>query len=96
MNKYSINYILTFLSCLLFIGSCTNDDEINEIINEKENKILFTFNEVENISHKSSNIDFEYAIKNNYKVIHELGIPGKVAPKTSAKYIKEIIENLII
>ena len=48
------------------------------------------------VSSKPGGVDFEYAIKNNYKVIHELGIPGKVAPKTSAKYIKEIIENLII
>lgn len=30
------------------------------------------------------------------KVIRELGIPGKIAPKTSAKYIKEIIEKIDI
>lgn len=48
------------------------------------------------VSSKPGGVDFEYANKNNYKVIHALGIPGKIAPKTSAKYIKEIIENLVI
>ena len=27
------------------------------------------------------------------KVIRALGIPGKIAPRTSAKYMKEIIEE---
>ncbi|MBF0598363.1 hypothetical protein [Faecalibacter rhinopitheci] len=101
MNKYSINYILTFLSCLLFIGSCTNDDEINEIVNEKENKILFTFNEVENISHKSSNIDFEYAIKFSYLLqkydrIHKTNLSGLVNTSNAVKYNKTLKQNLII
>lgn len=28
------------------------------------------------------------------KVIRALGLPGKIAPKTAAKYIKEVIENM--
>lgn len=41
-------------------------------------------------------VDFEYAKKNNYNVIQALGLPGKVAPITSAKYVKDVIENLIV
>ena len=48
------------------------------------------------VASKPGGVDFDYANKNGFKVIHALGIPGKVAPVTSAKYIKEIIENLII
>lgn len=48
------------------------------------------------ISSKPGGVDFEYANKNGYNVIHALGLPGKVAPVTSAKYMKEIVENLII
>ena len=48
------------------------------------------------VSSKPGGIDFEYANNNGYKVIHALGLPGKIAPITSAKYIKEIIQNLII
>ena len=48
------------------------------------------------VASKPGGVDFEYANKNNYNVIHALGLPGKIAPVTSAKYIKEIIETLII
>jgi dipicolinate synthase subunit A len=36
-------------------------------------------------------VDFEYAKKNNKKVIIALSLPGKVSPVTSAKYIYETI-----
>ena len=48
------------------------------------------------VSSKPGGVDFEYANTNGYKVIHALGLPGKVAPITSAKYIKEVINNLIM
>ena len=37
--------------------------------------------------------DFEEASKLNLKAILALGLPGKVAPKTAAKYIKETIRK---
>lgn len=40
-------------------------------------------------------IDYKYAEKNNIKVVHALGIPGKVACKSAAKYIYDTIERLI-
>ena len=40
-------------------------------------------------------VDFEEAKKQNLQASLELALPGKVAPKTSAKYIKTIIEKII-
>jgi len=40
-------------------------------------------------------IDYEYAKKNSYKVIHALGLPGIIAPVTSAIYMKNVIEKYI-
>lgn len=48
------------------------------------------------VASKPGGVDFNFAEKNGYKVIHALGIPGKVAPLTAAKYIEETIINLII
>lgn len=36
-------------------------------------------------------IDFEQAKKQGIKCIHALGVPGKLAPKTAGKYIKDVI-----
>lgn len=38
-------------------------------------------------------VDFEYARSNGYKVVHLLGIPGKIAPRASAKYMMNMIEK---
>lgn len=40
-------------------------------------------------------VDFEQAKKLNIKTIWALGLPGKVAPITSAKYIKKILNKYI-
>lgn len=40
-------------------------------------------------------VDFEYAKKHGVKTICALALPGKVAPITSAKYIKETIDNIL-
>lgn len=39
--------------------------------------------------------DFRYARNNGYKVVHALGLPGIIAPVTSAKYMKNVIEKYI-
>ena len=41
-------------------------------------------------------INYEYAKENGYNVIHELGIPGKIAPLSSAKYIEQIVVKNIL
>ena len=48
------------------------------------------------VASKPGGVDFEYAKRNGYKVIHALGIPGKIAPRTAATYMKKIIEKYII
>lgn len=40
-------------------------------------------------------VDFEEAKKLNIKALLELGLPGKIAPKTAAKYIKDVLEKII-
>ncbi|MDO5555610.1 MAG: dipicolinate synthase subunit DpsA [Clostridia bacterium] len=40
-------------------------------------------------------IDFEKAKQYNIKVVKALGLPGKAAPYTSAKYIKQILDKVI-
>lgn len=40
-------------------------------------------------------VDFESAKKMNIKFIHYLGIPGKIAPKTVAKYIKKYVYSVV-
>ena len=40
-------------------------------------------------------IDFNVAQDLKIKTIWELGIPGKIAPLSSAKYIKETIYNIL-
>lgn len=40
-------------------------------------------------------VDFEYAQKIGVKAILALGLPGKVAPLTAAKYIKNVLEKVI-
>ena len=39
-------------------------------------------------------VDFEYAKKKEIKAILALGLPGKVAPLTAAKYIKKVLKNI--
>ena len=39
-------------------------------------------------------VDFEYAKQKEIKAILALGLPGKVAPLTAAKYIKKVLKNI--
>lgn len=66
------------------------------IIGKKEIDVINKQSLIIDVSSKPGGIDFEYANKLEYKVIHALGLPGKTAPITSAKYIKDVVENLII
>ena len=48
------------------------------------------------VASKPGGIDFVYAKENGFDVIQYLGIPGKVAPRTSARYMMSIIEKYIV
>lgn len=66
------------------------------IIREKELIKLGKNTLIVDVASKPGGIDYNYANQNNYNVIHALGIPGKIAPITAAKYIEEIIKKVII
>lgn len=83
--------------------NCESFSKFDVIINTVP-KIVIDKEELEHIAKKTLIIDVaskpgginhEYATKNGYNCIHALGLPGKVAPETSAKYIKETLINLL-
>lgn len=47
------------------------------------------------LASKPGGIDFEYAKQSGIEVIHALSLPGKVAPKTAAQYIVEVLLDLL-
>ena len=67
-----------------------------KILGKKELDFINKNTLIIDVASKPGGVDFEYANKNKYNVIHALGLPGKVAPITSAKYIKEMVETLIV
>ena len=46
------------------------------------------------LASKPGGVDFEYADKLGIKVIWALALPSKVAPKSAAMYIKEVIDEI--
>ena len=60
---------------------------------EKIKKIKNSNTVVIELASKPGGIDYEKAKKYNLKVIEALGLPGKTAPLTSAKYIRETLER---
>lgn len=62
---------------------------IDEKIIKKLNRNCFIID----VASNPGGVDKEIAKRYKIKVITALGIPGKIAPKTAAKYIKEIIEK---
>lgn len=101
MNKNTINYILTFFCCLLFISSCTTDDYLEENDLKTERKIFSTFYEIENLSYKKSNIDYEYAMKFSYLLqkydrLHNTNFSGLINTENIVKYNKYVKQNFII
>ncbi len=68
------------------------------ILNNERLKILKNKNTDVTIIDLASNpggIDFVRAKEYNIKAIQSLGLPGKVAPITAAKYIKETLEKIL-
>lgn len=63
---------------------------INERIIKKMNHETFIID----IASNPGGVDKNVAKMYNIKVITALGIPGKIAPKTAAKYIKEVVEKI--
>ncbi len=66
-----------------------------QIITEKEMEYISKKTILIDLASYPGGVDFEKAKEKNLKVIWALGIPGKVAPETSAIFIKREIEKLI-
>ena len=67
------------------------------LLNEKELQILKQTNQnciIIELASSPGGVDLKKAEEYNIKVIYAQGLPGKVAPYTVAKYIKETIEKL--
>jgi len=47
------------------------------------------------LASKPGGVDFDYAKEKGMKAIFAPGLPGKVAPLTSAKYIKEVVNDIL-
>lgn len=63
------------------------------IIEEKVLKKLKKYCVIIDIASAPGGLDKNIAKLYKIKVVRGLGLPGKIAPKTSAKYIKEVIEE---
>lgn len=67
----------------------------SRILEEKQLNYLNEKVLIIDVSSNPGGVDYDYADKKGIKVIHALGIPGKVAPKTVAVYIYEAIKDFI-
>ncbi len=67
-----------------------------KIINKEELDIISKNAFLLDVASNPGGFDYEYAESIGLNITHALGIPGKIAPKTSAKYMKDLIEKLII
>lgn len=47
------------------------------------------------LASKPGGVDFEYAKQKSIETVHALSLPGKVAPKTAAQYIVEVLLSLL-
>lgn len=47
------------------------------------------------LASKPGGVDFEYAKQKNIKTVWALGLPGKVAPVSSAEYIRDTLYNIL-
>ncbi len=72
------------------IPSLILDNKKLRILMEKSKNVLII-----EIASEPGGIDLNTAKEYEIKVIKAMGLPGKVAPKTAAKYIKETIDKIL-
>ena len=66
------------------------DGEKLRMIKEKNKDVIII-----ELASNPGGVDFEKANELDLNVIKALGLPGKVAPYTAAKYIKKVIKKII-
>ena len=84
LNKNKYDVIFNTIPTLIL------DDKKLKIIKEKNKDTIII-----ELASNPGGIDFKKAEEYNLKVIKALGVPGKVAPFTAAKYIKETIGKIL-
>ena len=67
-----------------------------KVVNEERLKIINRECLIIDLASNPGGVDYMAAEKYGIKTIHALGIPGKIAPYTSATYLKESIIKLLI
>lgn len=67
-----------------------------QILNVEKLKLIDKNTLIIDVASAPGGVDYNYSKANGYNVIQALGLPGKIAPRTSAKYVKDIIENIIV
>lgn len=65
------------------------------IIQEEQLRLMKKDCLIIDLASKPGGIDFEKAQEIGIKTIHALGLPGKVAPYTSADFINKVIEKIL-
>ncbi len=86
LNKSLYEYDIIFNT----IPSLILDNEKLEILKNKNTNVTII-----DLASNPGGVDFVRAKEYNIKTIHSLGLPGKVAPITAAKYIKETLEKIL-
>lgn len=66
------------------------------VLGEDKLKLISKETLIIDVASNPGGVDYNYAKENGYNVIHELGIPGKIAPKTAADNIKQAIINKLL
>ena len=65
------------------------------VLNKKRLLLLKPNTIVIDLASKTGGVEWDTAKRLNIKAIHYLGIPGKIAPESSAEYMKEYIYELL-
>lgn len=84
LDKNLNNYDIIFNT----VPSLMLDDKKLKLLKEQNTLII-------ELASSPGGIDFKTAEEYHIKVIKALGLPGKVAPLTSAKYIKNTLERIL-
>lgn len=66
------------------------------LLDEKKLKLLKKESLIVDLASNLGGVDFEKANSLGVNVVWALSLPGKVAPKTAAKYIKDTIDKIIL
>lgn len=92
MEAFHMNQLAAYTGqCDILINTVPAKVVTKAVLNELKLNAL-----VIDLASKPGGIDFDYAKQRGIKVIHALGLPGVVAPKTAGEILANIINHLIL